>query len=125
MVIAVEDRRRRRSGTLRVRHSPRSSPRTDNQPTVTIKAHKVSAHDQRQPHAGHLRPDEHPPQPAGAPDQRDLEIDVNVIPRWTAEDKGTGNMNKITITNDQNPDARGNRAHGQGCRALRRQNTGS
>lgn len=31
-----------------------------------------------------------------------FEIDVNGILRVTAEDKGTGNKNKITITNDQN-----------------------
>uniref|UniRef100_A0A671SWB7 Endoplasmic reticulum chaperone BIP n=1 Tax=Sinocyclocheilus anshuiensis TaxID=1608454 RepID=A0A671SWB7_9TELE len=31
-----------------------------------------------------------------------FEIDVNSILRITAEDKGTGNKNKITITNDQN-----------------------
>lgn len=31
-----------------------------------------------------------------------FEIDVNGILHVTAEDKGTGNKNKITITNDQN-----------------------
>ncbi len=31
-----------------------------------------------------------------------FEIDVNSILRVTAKDKGTGNKNKITITNDQN-----------------------
>jgi heat shock protein 5 len=31
-----------------------------------------------------------------------LEIDVNGILHVTAEYKGTGNKNKITITNDQN-----------------------
>lgn len=30
-----------------------------------------------------------------------FEIDVNGILHVTAEDKGTGNKNKITITNDQ------------------------
>jgi molecular chaperone DnaK (HSP70) len=31
-----------------------------------------------------------------------FEIDINGILHVTAEDKGTGNKNKITITNDQN-----------------------
>uniref|UniRef100_A0A7P0TB36 Endoplasmic reticulum chaperone BIP n=1 Tax=Homo sapiens TaxID=9606 RepID=A0A7P0TB36_HUMAN len=49
------------------------STASDNQPTVTIKVYEVT-----------------------------FEIDVNGILRVTAEDKGTGNKNKITITNDQN-----------------------
>uniref|UniRef100_A0A2K5Z3E8 Endoplasmic reticulum chaperone BIP n=1 Tax=Mandrillus leucophaeus TaxID=9568 RepID=A0A2K5Z3E8_MANLE len=49
------------------------STASDNQPTVTIKVYEVT-----------------------------FEMDVNGILRVTAEDKGTGNKNKITITNDQN-----------------------
>ncbi|XP_058633148.1 endoplasmic reticulum chaperone BiP-like isoform X1 [Onychostoma macrolepis] len=44
-----------------------------------------------------------PPAPRGVPQiEVTFEIDVNSILRVTAEDKGTGNKNKITITNDQN-----------------------
>lgn len=44
-----------------------------------------------------------PPAPRGVPQiEVTFEIDVNGILRVTAEDKGTGNKNKITITNDQN-----------------------
>ncbi|XP_016114405.1 78 kDa glucose-regulated protein-like, partial [Sinocyclocheilus grahami] len=44
-----------------------------------------------------------PPAPRSVPQiEVTFEIDVNSILRITAEDKGTGNKNKITITNDQN-----------------------
>eukprot|EP00794_Sanderia_malayensis_P016021 gene16021-17640_t len=44
-----------------------------------------------------------PPAPRGVPQiEVTFEIDVNGILRVTAEDKGTGNKEKITITNDQN-----------------------
>uniref|UniRef100_A0A673L3F2 Endoplasmic reticulum chaperone BIP n=1 Tax=Sinocyclocheilus rhinocerous TaxID=307959 RepID=A0A673L3F2_9TELE len=44
-----------------------------------------------------------PPAPRSVPQiEVTFEIDVNSILRVTAEDKGTGNKNKITITNDQN-----------------------
>ena len=44
-----------------------------------------------------------PPAPRGVPQiEVSFEIDVNGILRVAAEDKGTGNKEKITITNDQN-----------------------
>ena len=44
-----------------------------------------------------------PPAPRGFPQiEVTFEIDVNGILRVSAEDKGTGNKEKITITNDQN-----------------------
>uniref|UniRef100_A0A2K6JNK1 Uncharacterized protein n=1 Tax=Rhinopithecus bieti TaxID=61621 RepID=A0A2K6JNK1_RHIBE len=44
-----------------------------------------------------------PPAPRGVPRiEVTFEMDVNGILQVTAEDKGTGNKNKITITNDQN-----------------------
>lgn len=44
-----------------------------------------------------------PPAPRGTPQiEVTFEIDVNGILHVTAEDKGTGNKNKITITNDHN-----------------------
>uniref|UniRef100_A0A2R8ZWE0 78 kDa glucose-regulated protein n=1 Tax=Pan paniscus TaxID=9597 RepID=A0A2R8ZWE0_PANPA len=76
----------------------------DNQPTVTIKVYEGE-----QP----LTKDNHllgtfdltgiPPAPCGVPQiEVTFEMDVNGILRVTAEDKGTRNKNKITITNDQN-----------------------
>lgn len=44
-----------------------------------------------------------PPAPRGVPQiEVTFEIDVSGILHVAAEDKGTGNKNKITITNDQN-----------------------
>lgn len=44
-----------------------------------------------------------PPAPRGVPQiEVTFEIDVNGILHVSAEDKGTGNKNKITITNDHN-----------------------
>jgi heat shock protein 5 len=44
-----------------------------------------------------------PPAPRGVPQiEVTFEIDVNGILHVAAEDKGTGNKNKITITNDHN-----------------------
>lgn len=44
-----------------------------------------------------------PPAPRGVPQiEVTFEIDVNGILRVTAEDKGTGSKNQITIQNDQN-----------------------
>jgi len=44
-----------------------------------------------------------PPAPRGVPQiEVTFEIDVNGILKVTAEDKGTGNKEKITITNDHN-----------------------
>lgn len=44
-----------------------------------------------------------PPAPRGMPQiEVTFEIDANGILQVSAEDKGTGNKEKITITNDQN-----------------------
>nr|2OP6_A Chain A, Heat shock 70 kDa protein D [Caenorhabditis elegans] len=44
-----------------------------------------------------------PPAPRGVPQiEVTFEIDVNGILHVSAEDKGTGNKNKLTITNDHN-----------------------
>uniref|UniRef100_A0A1I7XVC5 Heat shock protein 70 n=1 Tax=Heterorhabditis bacteriophora TaxID=37862 RepID=A0A1I7XVC5_HETBA len=82
------------------------STAADNQPTVTI---QVNVFEGERP----MTKDNHqlgkfdltnlPPAPRGVPQiEVTFEIDVNGILHVTAEDKGTGNKNKITITNDQN-----------------------
>lgn len=108
------------------------STASDNQPTVTIKVYEGKADSWTQLFVFYVsvyrnikcflivflgeRPltkDNHllgtfdltgiPPAPRGVPQiEVTFEIDVNGILRVTAEDKGTGNKNKITITNDQN-----------------------
>uniref|UniRef100_A0A914RP41 Heat shock protein 70 n=1 Tax=Parascaris equorum TaxID=6256 RepID=A0A914RP41_PAREQ len=76
------------------------STAADNQPTVTI---QVCVDVSNNHILGKFDLTGIPPAPRGVPQiEVTFEIDVNGILHVTAEDKGTGHKNQITITNDQN-----------------------
>nr|XP_039269185.1 endoplasmic reticulum chaperone BiP-like isoform X1 [Styela clava] len=80
------------------------STASDNQPTVTInvlEGERPMVKDNH--HLGKFDLTGIPPAPRGVPQiEVTFEIDVNGILRVSAEDKGTGNKEKITIKNDDN-----------------------
>ncbi|XP_042607402.1 endoplasmic reticulum chaperone BiP-like [Cyprinus carpio] len=80
------------------------STASDNQPTVTIKVYESECSLTKDNNLlGTFDLTGIPPAPRGVPQiEVTFEIDVNSILRVTAKDLGTGNKNKITITNDQN-----------------------
>merc|ERR1712134_231150 len=80
------------------------STAADNQNTVTIQVYEGERPMTKDNHLlGKFELGGIPPAPRGVPQiEVTFEIDANGVLQVSAEDKGTGNKEKITITNDQN-----------------------